>query len=129
MNSNNYDFEDEGFEDARQQLEAYAMHCLEIQRKARALLSHPGALYFAHLIADGIADTVREHASLEDKGYATLVDILAGTVAEHVITQALDNHEGVLQQPLNRDGFFSIRAGLDAVCMTLELLLPAEVAQ
>ena len=129
MYSDDYYSEDDECDDGRQQLEEYEEHCQEVQRKATALLTHPGALLFASIIADGIARTVQEHATLNDKGSATLKGILAGTVAEFILTQAIEHHLGALQQPLTRSGFIAIRQGVDAACTALEGLLAAEAAK
>jgi hypothetical protein len=124
MYSNDYEFEDEAFEDdGRQQLEEYELHCQEIQNKARALLSHPGAVLLANIITENLVSLVREHAASE--GNATLKTVLTDSIFETVVIQALREHQDILDQPIGREGYIAIRQTIDRACWALESLLSA----
>jgi hypothetical protein len=129
MYSDDYYSEDDECDDGRRQLEEYEWHCEEVQRKATALVTHTGAVYFATLLADAIFHTVQEHATLNDKCSANLEVILAGTVAEIILTQAIEHHPGALQQPLTRSGFIELRQRVDAACIIFEEFLAVDSAQ
>ncbi len=129
MNSNDYHSEEDDCDDGGQQLEEYEWHCGEVRRKATALVTHHGALHFASLIADGIVRSVRENATSTCESSANLEAILAGTVAELILTQAVEHHPGALQQPLTRSGFIAIRQGVDAACAVFDAILAVEASR
>ena len=128
MHSNDYEFEDEGFEDdGRQQLEEYEWHCQEIRHKAHALLSHPGAHFLGCSIAQNLVSLVQEHATSE--GNTTLKHVLTESVLEEVVVQAMQEHQDILDQPVGREGYIAIRRTIDRACWALESLLTAEASQ
>jgi hypothetical protein len=129
MSSYDCDSDYDDAEDGRRQLEEFVMYCLEIERKAELLLTHSGASYLASLFAGAIVRTVRRDAALDDKTDLALLDVLEGTLAEYILTQAIIKHEGVLNQPLTRSGLIAMRKTIDAACVAFEALLAADVAK
>jgi len=127
MNSYDYEFEDEGFEDdGWQQLEEYEMQCREIQRKATALLTIPAAQALARKFAQGLANLVQTHADFN--GPFTLSDVLKGSVLEKVLIETFRHCRNCLHMPLSHAGFIAIRKTLDAACTVFEALLDADAA-
>ena len=125
MNSNDYDFEDEGFEDnGRQQLEEYEMYVREQNAKANALLTHVVARVVAHNIAEELAGLVRLHGM--DNGRTNLLEMLRNTVAENLIIEVMRERQNILRQPVNLAGYIAIRKALDAACAFFEFVLSAE---
>ena len=112
MCSDNYDFEDEGFEDAgRQQLEEYEQFVREQNAKARALLAHPVGHIVGHIVAKELACIVRKHA-YPDVNIA-LADILRDSILEHVVTWALMSREEILMRRVGQEGFAALQESLD----------------
>ena len=117
------------YANGRQMLEELVMHCFELQHKAEMLLTHPGALCLAKLIADGIAHTVQLDAALDDKTDLALLDVLEGTLVEYILTQAINRREGILNQPLTRSALITIRQDVDTTCTLFDAILDAEAAK
>lgn len=119
----NYD----DYDDGRQQLEEYEMHCREIQRKATALLTIPAAQVLAGRIAENLAGLVQQHSV--PRSDTNFSDVLCDSLCEDVIVKAMEGCETLLLQPVSRDGFIAIRKALDQACSAFEALLAAEAAQ
>jgi hypothetical protein len=112
MNSNDYDFEDEAFEDdGRQQLEEYEQYVRELRAKARALLAHPVGHIVGHIVAKELACIVRKHA--DPDGNIALADMLRDSMWEHVVTWALMSREEILKRRVGREGFAALQESLD----------------
>lgn len=103
---------------------AYKRYCLKMSQKARALLGHPAALAIATSAATRLAALAAQYATCEG-GFA-LSDVLAETVAEHVVANAFEGHEVVLHRPFSRDGYRAIRSTVDHISAALEAILAAD---
>ena len=103
---------------------AYEQYCLEQSQKARVLLGHPAALALVSSVAKDLAALVARYAAPEDEG--TLSDVLADTVAEHVLAGAFKGNKDALHQPVSREGYRVIRSTVDRVCADLEAMLDVE---
>ena len=105
----------------------YEQHCLKQGRHARALLGYAAALNLASSLAKNLTVLVTQYAARD--GVGTLSDVLAETVAEHVVASAFAGSEGVLHQPVSREAFLEFRFMVDQACVELEEILTEEVAQ
>lgn len=63
------------------------------------------------------------------EGEGTLFDVLADTVAEHVLAGAFKGNEDALHQPVSREGYRVVRSAVDGVCAELEAMLVVEAAK
>ena len=129
MKSNDCGTGNNRYANGRQLLEDLVNHSFELQRKAELLLTHPGALCLAKLIADGITHTVQQDAALDDKTDLALLDVLEGTLVEYVLTQAINRREGILNQPLTRGALITILQDVDTTCTLFDAILDAEASK
>ena len=128
MYSIDYEFEDEGFEDAgRQQLEEYEMYVREQNGKANALLTIPAAHILARPLAEDLARLVKQHGT--HNGRTSALEMLRNTVAEDLITEVMRDRQDILRRPVNRAGHIGVRRAVDAACLAFESLLAAEAAK
>lgn len=106
---------------------AYEQYCFEQSQKTRALLGYPAALALASSAAKNLAALVARYAAPEGEG--TLFDVLAETVAEHVLAGAFKGNEDGLHRPVSRESYRAVRSTVDRACAELEAIRVVEASK